>query len=131
MRNKKVRRSRATPVQADFDVGSVWLAGVGAVSLARKQGRALLVDFVAEGKRLQNDALDLVRETRADARAQVTGWVTPVRAGLRRRIANAGRTVESGLAGARTRLGIPSKADIDELTQRVATLSRQLKSAGR
>ena len=131
MRSKKVHRGKATSAQPDFGAGSLWLAGVGAVSLARKQGRALLGDFVAEGRRLQGDALKLVRETRADARAQVTGWVTPVRVGVRRRIANAGKAVENGLAGARARLGIPNKSDIDELTQRVSALSRQLKSAGR
>ena len=131
MRNKKVQRRKPRPAQADFGAGSAWLAGIGAVSLARKQGRALLGDFVAEGRRLQNDALDIVRETRADARAQITGWVAPVRAGVRRRIANARNTVENGLAGARARLGIPSKSDIDGLAQRVATLSRQLKSTGR
>ncbi len=131
MSNRKVHRNKAAASRSDLGAGSLWLAGVGAVSLARKQGRALLGDFVAEGRRLQSDALKLVRETRADARAQVTGWVTPVRARIRRRIADAGRAVESGIAGARSRLGIPSKSDIDELSQRVSALSRQLKSAGR
>jgi hypothetical protein len=37
--------------------------------------------------------------------------------------------MQGGVAGALARLGIPSKADIDELTQRVTALSKRLKTA--
>ena len=129
MANRKIQRNKAASTRTEFGAPSLWLAGVGAVSLARKQGRVLLGDFVAEGRRLQTEAVAFVRETGTDARVQVTGWVTPVRAELKRRVAAAGNAVEKSVAGGLARLGIPSKADIDALTQRVATLSRQLKAA--
>ena len=125
---KKIQRNKAATTQSEVKASSFWLAGVGALSLARKQGRALLGDFEAEGRRVQGDAVRFVRETRADTRAQITGWVTPARARLRKQAAAAGKAVENGIADFRARLGIPSKSDIDELTQRVATLSRQLKT---
>ena len=129
MANKKVQRNKAASTQAEAGPASLWLAGVGAVSIARKRGSAMLGEFVAEGRRQQAGAVKLVREARTDLRAQVTGWIAPLRAELKQSAAKAGRSVEGGIAGALARLGIPSKSDIDGLAQRVAALSRQLKAA--
>jgi poly(hydroxyalkanoate) granule-associated protein len=128
MANKKVpNKSHAT--RAQLNAGSIWLAGVGAASLARKHGAVLLGDFVAEGRRLQTEAGKFVHEARVDAQAQVRGLLTPVKTRLKQEARNVGAALEAGVSGALGRLGIPSKADIDELSQRVAALSRQLKSA--
>ena len=43
----------------------------------------------------------------------------------------AAAAAQAGVAGVLARLGIPSKADIDELSQRVGRLSRQLKAGAR
>jgi poly(hydroxyalkanoate) granule-associated protein len=130
MANKKGPRNIKThATQSPVAAGSIWLAGVGAVSLARKQGMALLDNMVGEGNRLQTEATKLVLQTRAGARARIKGLLAPVRAQLQSAAKQAAEAVESGLAGVRARLGIPSKADIDELSQRVGALSRQLKAA--
>jgi poly(hydroxyalkanoate) granule-associated protein len=99
------------------------------LSLARKNGGALLGDLVAEGRRLQVEATRFVHETRADARAQVRGLLTPVKAHLESGARQGAAAIKAGVAGVLARLGIPSKADIDELSRRVGTLSRQLKAA--
>jgi hypothetical protein len=57
--------------------------------------------------------------------------LAPVRTQLRSGARQAAEAAESGLAGVRARLGIPSKADIDELSQRVGALSRQLRAANK
>ena len=126
--NKKVQnKSHATRKQVS--AGSIWLAGVGAASLARKHGAVLVGDFIAEGRRLQGEAARFAHEARVDAQAQVKGLLTPVKARLKQEVKKAGAAVEAGVTGALARVGIPSKADIDELSQRVAALSRQLKAA--
>ena len=109
--------------------GSAWLAGVGAVSLARKRGEALLGRLITEGQHRQSHARTFVREARADARAQVMGLLAPVRGRFNRRITKAGKVARVGLDHALSRLGVPTKAEVDELAQRVAALSRRLKSA--
>jgi poly(hydroxyalkanoate) granule-associated protein len=129
MAMKKARRNKAQAKKAPADSGSIWLAGVGAVSLARKHGEATLGDLIAEGRRLQVEATRFIRETRTDAQAHVRDLLTPVKARLQAQAQKAGAAVETGMAVARARLGIPSKADIDELSQRVGALSRQLKAA--
>jgi poly(hydroxyalkanoate) granule-associated protein len=126
---KKAQRNKKQAKKAPADTGSIWLAGVGAASMARKHSKALLGDLIAEGRRLQVEAIRFIRETRADAQAQVKGLLTPVKARLQTQAQKAGAAVETGVAVVRARLGIPSKADIDELSQRVGALSRQLKAA--
>jgi poly(hydroxyalkanoate) granule-associated protein len=132
MANKKApRNSKTHATQAPVAAGSIWLAGVGAVSLARKQGKALLDNMIGEGDRLQAEAAKFVRQTRAGARARIKRLLAPVRTQLRSGARQAAEAAESGLAGVRARLGIPSKADIDELSQRVGALSRQLRAANK
>jgi polyhydroxyalkanoate synthesis regulator phasin len=55
--------------------------------------------------------------------------LAPFQAGFKRNIKKVGAVVQSAIAGTLARLGIPTKADIDELSQRVAALSKQLKTA--
>ena len=110
-------------------VESLVLAGIGAASLARKHGKAILGEFVAEGRRQQGEAAKMARKAAVDAKAQVQGIVVPMRTGLKRRLAKITTAAEAGVVAVRSRLGIPSKADVDELAERVGALSRQLKSA--
>ena len=106
----------------------MWLAGIGALSLARKRNKALLGDLIAEGARLRAKAAKVASETRSDARAQIEGFLTPVRQHFDQQVEKAGKAVQAGVGGVLSRLGIPSKADIDDLAQRVGNLSRQLKT---
>jgi poly(hydroxyalkanoate) granule-associated protein len=108
---------------------TLWLAGLGAASIARKQGGELLSDLIVEGKDVQVQTQKLAKELRADARAQIKGVITPVRASIKKNAAKVSVAVQQGVAVVLAKLGIPSKADIEELTQRVAALSRQLKTA--
>jgi len=127
MANKRVQRKKVQ-APAKVEPGSLWLAGVGAVSLARKQGAALLGELAGEGRRLQVEATRRVLDTGADVRAQVSGLIKPLKARAGRQLQQAGVAIQSGIAGALSLIGIPSKADIDALSQRVAALSRQLKT---
>ena len=55
--------------------------------------------------------------------------MAPFQGSFKRNISKVGAVVQSAIAGTFARLGIPTKADIDELTKRVAALSKQLKTA--
>ena len=54
--------------------------------------------------------------------------VAPLKARAKYEIAKLGTSVQQGVAVVLDKLGIPSKADIEELTTRVSALSRQLKA---
>jgi len=127
MANKKIQRKKVQ-APSKVEAGSLWLAGVGAVSLARKNGAALLGDLVGEGRRLQLKATTLAVEAGSDVRAQVSGLLQPIKVRASKRLQAAGMAVQSGIGGVLSALGIPSKADVEELSQRVGALSRQLKA---
>jgi len=128
MASRKTRGNKVRISKTPAPTGPLWLAGIGALSLARKRNKALLGDLIAEGARLQAKAARITRETRLDARAQMEGLLTPVKHRLDAQVEKAGKAVQAGIGGVLSRLGIPSKADIDDLAQRVGTLSRQLKT---
>lgn len=120
-------KSKAPP--DPVSIGSIWLAGVGALSLGRKHGEAVLGNLIGEGRRLQRKARKLVGEAAEDLRAQAAGVVLPVRERFQEQIQSAGSAFQSGMAVVLSRFGIPTKADIDELSRHINALARQLKAA--
>ena len=126
----KKTKTKQAPAAAPVDPArTLWLAGLGAASIARKQGGEMLSGLIVEGREVQVRAQKVAKELRADAKAQIKGVITPVRASFRKNAAKVVSAVQQGVAGVLAKLGIPSKTDIEELTQRVAALSRQLKTA--
>jgi len=123
-RSKQVAAA-ATPTQT---AQQIWLAGLGAASIAQKRGGDVLTRLVAEGKTVQTRGGKLARELGRDAAAQVKGALAPIETRVKADLALAGTAVQRGIAVVLGKLGIPSKADIDELTTRVSALSRQLKA---
>ncbi|MFN7553364.1 MAG: phasin family protein [Pseudomonadota bacterium] len=94
-------RTRRTIEGADA-AWTLWLAGLGAVSLAQKQGGKLIETLVAEGEdfklRTERFANTLVRDLRRaanDTQTQVEGVIEPLRA----QAVKAVREVEAGISG--------------------------------
>ena len=128
MATKKTKQ--ALTVQHPTDKArALWLAGLGAVSIAQKRGGALLSGLIVEGHDFQTRTQKIAQQVGAQTSAQVKDAVAPFRAGFKRNVKKLGAAVQHGIAGALATLGIPSKSDIAELTQRVAALSKQLKTA--
>jgi poly(hydroxyalkanoate) granule-associated protein len=100
-----VRKTNTAPrarrvVEGADAARTLWLAGLGAVSLAQKQGGKLIETLVAEGEdfkvRTERFANTLVRDLRRaanDAQAQVEGVIEPLRA----KAVQAVRDVEAGV----------------------------------
>ncbi len=125
------------------------LAGLGAVSLAQKQGETIMETLVAEGSQFQarsnkftttlvkdakkaaNDVEKKLKKASTDVQKQVRALVTPYRT----KAINAVRDVETGITerigAVLGRFGVPSKSDLDELLGRVTELNQQVKSSAR
>ena len=125
---KKTKQAPATQNPTD-KARALWLAGLGAVSIAQKRGGALISGLITEGHDFQTRAQKLAEQVTAQTTEQVQDAVAPFRAGFKRNVQKLGAAVQNGIAGVLAKLGIPSKSDIEELTQRVAALSKQLKTA--
>jgi poly(hydroxyalkanoate) granule-associated protein len=125
-----IKRTKQTPSTQQKDTArTLWLAGLGAVSIAQKRGGALLSSLAAEGQELQARTQKAAHDVGMGASTKVREAIAPLRAGLKRNAKKFGAAVQHGIAGALARLGIPSKSDIEVLTQRVTALSKQLKTA--
>jgi poly(hydroxyalkanoate) granule-associated protein len=124
-----IKRIKKTPaVQTPTDKAqALWLATLGAVSVAQKRGGAIVSGLIAEGQGFQARAQKLAQQVSTATTAKVHDAIAPFRASFKRNTKKVGAVVQSGLAKALGTVGIPSKRDIDELTQRVAALSKQLK----
>ncbi|MEP6882955.1 MAG: phasin family protein [Dokdonella sp.] len=107
----------------------VWLAGLGAFSIAQKQGMELFEVMVTEGKSYQQRSEKVVRKLSNEALSVVESRMQPVRIRLKAIRNDAEAKFEQGLGRVMSYAGIPSKADVDALISRVDKLSRQLRAA--
>lgn len=106
----------------------LWLAGLGAVSIAQKMGAELADNMVSEGKSFRTRGSKFARTVSADLRKGIESRVKPIKAVLLAKRKSAEMKIEKGIGRALSYAGIPSKADVDALVARVDRLSRQLRA---
>ena len=128
MAGKRTKQTPQNRKPAD-QARALWLAGLGAVSIAQKRGGELIAELIAEGHELQSRAQKLALQATSHAAEQAKDALAPFEVEFKRNIKKVGAAMQDGVARALAVLGIPSKSDIETLTQRVAALSKQLKTA--
>lgn len=124
--SKQVHANKAANVDK---AEKVWLAGLGAFSIAQKQGAVLFETMVSEGKSFQLRSEKLVRKLTGEVQSIVETRMKPVRIRLDAMRSEAEARLETGVGRIMSYAGIPSKADVDALIARVDKLSRQLRAA--
>ena len=93
----------------------VWLAGIGALSMAEEEGSKLFKDLVEKGKKNRKLA-DLPEEA----------W-TSVRHTADRVAGKVGTTVEDTVQTVLHRMGVPTRDEIANLTRRVEAMTKSVK----
>ena len=116
----------------------LWLAGIGAAEAFRKRGEEAIEAIVGKGEQLRTDAnrfaktlqRDLAKAKR-DVEKQVRAYAKPIK----QRTQRVARRIEGGVAdgvGAMLgRFGVPSRAEVLQLSERVDALSRSIKARAR
>ena len=130
--SKQVKVSRQVKANNVVNVDKAekfWLAGLGAFSIAQKQGTVLFESMVSEGKAFQVRSDKLVRKLSTEVKSVVESRMKPVRIRLDAMRSEAEAKFETGMGRVMSYAGIPSKADVDALIARVDRLSRQLRAA--
>jgi poly(hydroxyalkanoate) granule-associated protein len=123
------------PVATTPTARNVWLASLGAMSLARKQGEKLVTALVEEGQaiqarsdRLRNGVAKDVRRQVNQATRQVKGFVNP----LVRQASQVAGDIQNGIGERLTevlgRIGVPNRQDVADLTARVTSLGGKVKA---
>ena len=131
MASKQRKTSSVKTMRLRDTARTLWLAGLGAVSVAQKRGEKAFAGLVHEGQTLQANAQKLVQRVDGETRKRIQTIVGPVRKRLGSEVAKANGAMEQSMGRVLSRLGVPSKGDIEQLTQRVGQLSRQLRAAQR
>lgn len=141
-RTQRARRGRARPLeslrtrrrdaQAQLlqGVQQVWLAGMGAIARAQKEGPSAFTDAVAEGLRMlgesRSSAQQRVRDAFEAAQETLQTRVDGVRDQAQETWDNLESLFQSRVQRAMHDLGVPTAAEIRELTRRVADLNQSV-----
>ncbi len=131
MSRKPIRSRRTSAAIRPQGPRALWLAGLGAVALTRRQGDSAFRRLSQRSLALRQRAVQRLRATRTRALGRVDTALAPLQRAIDARRVSLGRRLELSLGRVLTRLGVPSKAEVEELSRRVGTLSRPLRSARR
>ena len=132
----KARKARATAGKAEAsvveNVQQVWLAGMGAIARAQKDGPAAFHDAVAEGikllERSRSSAEQLMRDVFESAQDSVQSRIGSARDQATETWDNIEALFQSRVQKAMQQLGVPSADEIRLLTRRVAELNESVKA---
>jgi poly(hydroxyalkanoate) granule-associated protein len=122
-------RSRASRAQSTLveNVQQVWLAGMGAIARAQKEGPAAFQDAVAEGFKLLNRSRSqteaMIREAFESAQSTMQSRVEGVRDQATETWDNLEALFQSRVNKALRQLGVPNAEEIRLLNKRVAELN--------
>jgi len=90
----------------------IWLAGLGAFAIAQQEGVKMFDSLVQEGEKIQEKTRTAADERIAEMREKATGTWDKLE-----------KVFEDRVARALNSLSVPSRQDIDTLSQRVAELT--------
>ena len=104
----------------------IWLAGLGAFSKAQEEGSKVFEALVKEGSGLQKKFRSLADSRMNDMTNEVSGKITEATSKAAGAWDRLETVFEDRVGRAVGRLGVPTKADITKLTQRVEELTKQV-----
>lgn len=125
---KSVRAAQTPAAELQDTTRDLWLASLGAVSITRKRGARFFETLIGEGQDLRERTVKLAEGTVADVRKQVAGVFGKVQQKASANLTQVEGVVGNQVSRVLSRIGIPSKADVQDLSRRVADLNRQVKA---
>jgi poly(hydroxyalkanoate) granule-associated protein len=128
LQNKVVKSVKADANLARTAARDLWLAGIGAVAVARKQGEKIYANLKSEGTILNKKTSKLVDGKVGDVKEQIEGVLAKIKDVANNNLARVSETAEETVGTVLNRLGMPSKLEVRELSKRVADLSKQVKT---
>jgi len=97
----------------------IWLAGLGAVAMAEQEGGKFLANLVEKGGKVEKKSKEKGREQVERAKGTMAGMKTVAESYWE----TLGRTVDDQMTAVIHRIGVPTKEEIEILTQKVESLT--------
>lgn len=134
---KSARSTKASAQQAEQlsktlseSAQQVWLAGVGAFGRAQTEGTKLFEALIKEGLKLEKNALRFAGGQADVVRGAVESTVGQARERATDTWDRLEKVFEDRVQRALTKLGVPGRDDLSELTRKVDTLTAELRRQG-
>ncbi|MCD9032062.1 phasin family protein, partial [Luteimonas sp. Y-2-2-4F] len=102
----------------------IWLAGLGALGRAQEEGGRLFETLVREGRQVDRSARDQIDGQTAELRDNVEATVEQASAAWDR----LERAFDERLQRTLTRLGVPTRRDVNALEARIEALAAELRA---
>jgi len=106
---------------------NIWLAGLGAFGKAQVEGGKLFQGLVKEGSALEQKTRKIAGAAANDVRGAVASSVTQVREKTQDTWQRLEQMFDARLTTALSKLGVPSRKDIEELTKRLDEMSKDMR----
>ena len=115
--DKEMATKKRKEIQNDImeSAHKVWLAGLGAIALAEKEGGKFFSGLVEQGQKLETKSRQQVEKAK--------GTVAGVKTVAESYWDTFGRTIDDQVTGVIHRLGVPTKDEIETLTKKVEALT--------
>ena len=112
-----IAKKKSKELQQDImeSAHKVWLAGLGAVAMAEQEGGKFFSNLVEKGGKLEKRSKEKVEK----AKGTVAGMKTVAESYWE----TFGRTVDDHMTAVIHRIGVPTKEEIEILTQKVEALT--------
>lgn len=129
---KKAAPDAAGEIEAKLkeSAGRIWLAGLGALSLAEKEGGKLFKSLVEKGETLEvvgREQLDRAKDQLGSAATAAKERIDDVTVEVRERagavMSKVERELDERVNAALERVGVPSRNEISRLTKRIEELT--------
>lgn len=115
-----------TPESGDAARNNIWLAGLGAFAKAQAEGTKAFEALVSEGVALQRKTHAMAQERISEATQQMEELANRASSVATDRWDKLEGIFEQRVARALARLGIPSAADLESLSERLDAIERAL-----
>lgn len=107
-------------------VRRVLLAGVGAVALTKDEVEDFVSHLIERGEIAEQDGRRLVKETLRRQRSEAEGVAEKVQDGADKQITRAESMLDQRIETILSRLNVPSKGDIDLLSEKISLLAEKV-----
>ena len=112
------KKKKAKEIQAEVveSAHKIWLAGLGALAVAEEEGSKLFKSLVERGEDIESRGKEHVEKAK--------GAVNGVKVVAESYWETFERTIDDKISGVIKSIGVPSKDEIDSLSQRVEELTK-------
>lgn len=106
----------------------IWLAGLGALSRTQQEGGKFFDALVEEGVRIQEKTHAFAQEQVQQVREQAEPWVEEARMRTNAAVGKLEKAFDERIARTMKRMRMPSQSDIQELSERIEALAREVRA---